>query len=150
MEALGLFTYEQVKKYVEKMDKQLDEIDKAHKSVSGRSHASGGMIPGFGGGDNVPAFLEKGEFVMNKDATKAYAPLLFALNAQKFATGGPVIPKPETALAAGGGGHPRVNINVRGDSASAIKRVVMEELDATLDAMMTPTGTHARLYDPTL
>jgi len=111
--------------------------------------AGGGKLPGYGGGDSVPALLEQGEFVINKDAAKAYAPLLMAINAQKFASGGPVIPKPETALAAAGG-SPRVNINVRGDSAAAIKKVVMDELDASLDATMSPTGSHARLYDPTL
>ena len=31
---------------------------------------SGGFIPGFGGGDQVPALLERGEFVMNKDAVQ--------------------------------------------------------------------------------
>ena len=30
----------------------------------------GGFIPGFGGGDQVPALLERGEFVMNKDAVQ--------------------------------------------------------------------------------
>lgn len=30
----------------------------------------GGFIPGFGGGDRVPALLERGEFVMNKDAVQ--------------------------------------------------------------------------------
>jgi hypothetical protein len=111
--------------------------------------AGGGKLPGYGGGDSIPALLEQGEFVINKDAAKSYAPLLMAINAQKFANGGPVIPKPETALAAAGGGS-RVNINVRGDSAAAIKKVVMDELDASLDATMSPTGSHARLYDPTL
>jgi hypothetical protein len=31
---------------------------------------AGGFIPGFGGGDRVPALLERGEFVMNKDAVQ--------------------------------------------------------------------------------
>lgn len=33
---------------------------------------TGGSIPGYGGGDTVPAMLEKGEFVIRKEAVKKY------------------------------------------------------------------------------
>ena len=45
--------------------------------------ASGGRIPGFGGGDRVAARLEKGEFVINKRATRKFGGLLSAINSGK-------------------------------------------------------------------
>lgn len=42
--------------------------------------AGGGKLPGFGGGDRVPAMLEDGEFVMNKFRTRQFLPLLTAMN----------------------------------------------------------------------
>jgi len=33
---------------------------------------SGGYIPGYGGGDTIPAMLEKGEYVINKNAVKRF------------------------------------------------------------------------------
>ena len=44
------------------------------------NRAEGGLIPGFGSGDIVPAMLEPGEFVMRRSATRQYFPLLNALN----------------------------------------------------------------------
>lgn len=43
-------------------------------------YATGGKLPGFGGGDKVPAMLEPGEFVINKNATKANLGLLESIN----------------------------------------------------------------------
>jgi TP901 family phage tail tape measure protein len=59
-------------------------------------YANGGKLPGFGGGDRVPALLEPGEFVINKQATKENLPLLASINGGmgnttgqgKFAVGG--------------------------------------------------------------
>jgi len=54
---------------------------------------SGGKLSGYGGGDTVPAMLEKGEFVIRKEAVSKYGSGLFsALNGmvQKFASGGSV------------------------------------------------------------
>jgi TP901 family phage tail tape measure protein len=59
-------------------------------------YANGGKLPGFGGGDKVPALLEPGEFVINKDATKNNLGLLAQINGGmgntqgygKFAVGG--------------------------------------------------------------
>lgn len=42
--------------------------------------AFGGAIPGYGGGDRVPALLEPGEFVVNKADTQKYRPLLEMIN----------------------------------------------------------------------
>jgi hypothetical protein len=38
---------------------------------------TGGMIPGFGGGDIVPAMLEPGEFVVNRDTVAMFGPHFF-------------------------------------------------------------------------
>lgn len=52
----------------------------------------GGHIPGYGGGDKVPAMLERGEFIINKDAVRALGvETLYDLNSagvRKFAKGG--------------------------------------------------------------
>jgi hypothetical protein len=51
----------------------------------------GGMVPRYMatggkaiGSDTVPAMLTPGEFVMNKGATKAFGPMLAAINGSKF------------------------------------------------------------------
>ena len=46
--------------------------------------SGGGKIPGFGGGDIVPAMVEPGEFVVNKDQSKKFAPLLHAINSGNY------------------------------------------------------------------
>ena len=58
----------------------------------GSRHATGGYIagPGSGTSDSIPAWLSNGEYVINAKATAKYLPLLHAINAKKFATGGPV------------------------------------------------------------
>lgn len=51
----------------------------------------GGPIPGTGSGDRIPAMLEPGEFVLNREAVKAYGmDTLHAMNyaVPRFATGG--------------------------------------------------------------
>jgi murein DD-endopeptidase MepM/ murein hydrolase activator NlpD len=55
--------------------------------------ATGGVVPGTGDGDTVPAMLTPGEFVIRKQAAKALGlnNLLALNNVQKFATGGPVL-----------------------------------------------------------
>jgi hypothetical protein len=45
-------------------------IDWGISQAKSLSLQEGGFIPGFGGGDRVPAMLERGEFVMNKDAVQ--------------------------------------------------------------------------------
>jgi hypothetical protein len=42
--------------------------------------AEGGMIPGSGNSDNYPALLTPGEFVVNKNASKKFEPILQAMN----------------------------------------------------------------------
>lgn len=55
--------------------------------------ATGGHIPGYGGGDRVPAMLEQGEFVVRKEAVKALGKeylhnVVNQAHAKKFASGG--------------------------------------------------------------
>ena len=42
--------------------------------------ATGGQIPGTGNTDSVPALLMPGEFVVNKEATQKYGPIISAMN----------------------------------------------------------------------
>ncbi len=43
--------------------------------------ARGGVVPGSGSGDKIPALLEPGETVVTKSASKQYAPIIAAMNA---------------------------------------------------------------------
>src|SRR5260370_15002917 len=52
--------------------------------------ASGGKIPGFGGGDKYPALLEAGEAVVHKNRTRKYAWLLSIMGVPGMAAGGGV------------------------------------------------------------
>lgn len=50
-----------------------------------RQLAMGGMLPGYGGGDRIPALLEAGEFVLKKEAVRKYGvALLSLLNRLRF------------------------------------------------------------------
>ena len=56
-----------------------------------RALASGGRLPGYGGGDKIPLLGEGGEFMVRKESVQKYGvPLFEALNAGKFASGGMV------------------------------------------------------------
>ncbi|MBF0341474.1 MAG: hypothetical protein HQL95_11010 [Magnetococcales bacterium] len=96
--------------------------------------ARGGFLPGWGGGDRIPALLEAGEFVLNRHAVRRYGlDRIFAMNQMslpRFAEGGlvhgfkmPTIPQfefgglvhrlviptiPQVALAGGGAVTPPV------------------------------------------
>jgi hypothetical protein len=55
--------------------------------------ASGGPIPGYGGGDRIPALLEGGEYIVRKDKAAKFRDLLDHINfgaPLKFASGGSV------------------------------------------------------------
>lgn len=66
----------------------------AKKAGGVAGFASGGRIPGFGGGDRVRALLERGEFIVRKEAVRRYGAGMFqALNSlrapmPRFAAGG--------------------------------------------------------------
>jgi TP901 family phage tail tape measure protein len=46
-------------------------VSEGVKMASGKKFRQGGFVDGFGGGDRVPAMLEQGEFVMNKESVQA-------------------------------------------------------------------------------
>ena len=78
--------------------------------------ATGGSLPGYGGGDRIPALLEAGEFVIRKEAVRMFGSGIFsALNnlrlpeIPRFATGGAV-----GAAATGGGDTINLHVNYTG------------------------------------
>lgn len=95
---------------------------------------TGGKLPGWGGGDTVPAMLEPGEFVVRKEAVAKYGGGLFArLNAMKANAGdvikrrfGGIIP----GFATGGsvGEAPRMQfIQSLGQSSSSFNRRMIDD-----------------------
>ena len=62
-------------------------ISQAGKIPVGVAAATGGRIPGYGGGDIVPALLEPGEAVVPKHLTAAVAPFLKSQGVPGFASG---------------------------------------------------------------
>lgn len=86
--------------------------------------ATGGALPGYGGGDRIRALLEAGEFVVRKEAVRYYGlDTLAALNGMRlplpaYAVGG-LAGLPPMAAAAGGpaaatpsGGVVEINVNI--------------------------------------
>jgi hypothetical protein len=55
---------------------------------TGHRRASGGLVPGYGGGDKWPALLEGGEAIVPKHLTPMVAPFLKAHRVPGFAAGG--------------------------------------------------------------
>ena len=78
-----------------------------------RELARGGRLPGFGGGDRIPALLESGEYVIRKEAVRRYGSTLFnALNnlrLPELPDLSVLLPRPAAATAAPGR---TVNINL--------------------------------------
>ena len=70
-------------------------------SILLRGLARGGKLPGYGGGDRIPAMLEAGEAVVPKHLVPAFAPAFGAAGIPGFAAGGLVGLVPATAQAAG-------------------------------------------------
>ncbi len=73
-----------------KTEYQSDLSRAALRSAAG--HAGGGLItgPGTATSDSIPALLSNGEFVVNAAATRRHRGLIEAINAERFASGGPV------------------------------------------------------------
>ena len=57
-------------------------------------YATGGKIPGYGGGDKIPALLEAGEYVVRKEVATRYTPFLESMNrgVRHYQSGGLVDP----------------------------------------------------------
>ncbi len=96
-------------KVLQSFEQRLDELSKPReitfyikevqkKAAGGMAHklAAGGRLPGYGGGDRIPALLEAGEYIIRKEAVNRFGAGIFhALNnlrlpeMPRFATGGP-------------------------------------------------------------
>ncbi len=100
-----------------------------------RPLAAGGRLPGYGGGDRVPALLEPGETVVDKQRTAALAPVFKAAGVPGFAAGGYVgSPK---------GLPPWLSRTVSGmewDAAGIVGQVLRAELKAGLADLMAAGG----------
>jgi hypothetical protein len=101
--------------------------------------ARGGRLPGFGGGDKIPALLEAGEFVVRKERARIFSGLLAMMNygpisrvqqamreIPRFQTGGIVqnLHIPQLAMAGGGsvpspGPIERFDIRLNGRSVAS-------------------------------
>lgn len=76
----------------------IDVVKREHHRLGGRvGFRAGGRLPGYGGGDRIPALLEAGEYIMRKEAVNKFGAGIFqALNnlrlpdLPKFAAGGQV------------------------------------------------------------
>lgn len=105
--------------------------------------AGGAFLPGYGGGDKIKALLEKGEFVVRKEAVRAYGEELFhklnnmsfnAANVPKYQTGGMVAaPTPTTSTASDDKmdmkDYGRVELEIGGRGFPVMgKKSVIEEL----------------------
>jgi len=88
-EVLSLYQKAQlIKKDAEKRQKTIDDLKK-----KGHKFSTGSLVPGTGSGDKVPALLEPGEFVFNRNAVAAIgAGKLSSVNKHysRFQKGGPV------------------------------------------------------------
>jgi len=92
--------FEEIKNQTIKVEVELPDLGEfksAGKLTLGsnevQEYATGGQLSGFGGGDRIPALLEAGEFVINKDSTRQHNNLLHLINyfpeqVPRFSTGG--------------------------------------------------------------
>ena len=94
--------------------------------------ANGGRLPGFGGGDSVPAMLEPGEFVINKESSAKYAPLLQNINKD-------TLPGFRKGFTGGSGGF----ANAMGNASGMVMNLAF--LPMMLDQAKTSEGTMQKL-----
>lgn len=92
----------------------------------------GGYLPGYGGGDKIPALLEAGEFVIPKEVVASFGPQFFELlrttgKLPGFKSGG--------AVGGGSGGAVNVNYNIGGDNLS-----ISELRQFTKDLVFSTSG----------
>ena len=109
----------------------LGGIKKGISTQGGTGFARGGMVPGTGSGDTVPASLTPGEFVIRKSAVQAYGASNLA-NINKYAAGGPVLASDIQA-----GGHSTVQ-----------RRVIINPNVKKLRKKAEDPITNAHYYNP--
>lgn len=129
-------------KVLQSFEQRLDELSKPReitfyikevqkKAAGGMAHklAAGGRLPGYGGGDRIPALLEAGEYIIRKEAVNRFGAGIFhALNnlrlpeMPRFATGGPVAANGTGVAGAGGGSSVTINLydHAAGEQATVV------------------------------
>jgi hypothetical protein len=118
--------------------------------------AEGGFVsgPGTATSDSIPALLSNGEFVMNARSTKAFLPMLRAMNATRFAQGG-LVGAPDVGSLRGfgmGGGRtvmlaPSINIERTGgtdENAESDRRLADDITDSLRDMVREVIQDEAR------
>lgn len=95
-----------------------------------RRMARGGVVPGTGSGDTVPALLTPGESVITKEATQKFGPVLAAMNS------GSIPGFAEGIIDLGGGEVARLDV-FRGSSAAAIQQMFDSIAEDAHDARAT-------------
>jgi len=70
--------------FVQRLDEEADSTSTGKFLKKRLGFNQGGKIPGYGGGDTVPALLEKGEYVINKQSTSQFLPVIQAINGGKI------------------------------------------------------------------
>ena len=120
------------------------------KGLQARGFASGGMVPGTGNRDTVPAMLTPGEFVIKKSSVaKLGAGNLAAMNNNRYATGGIVVDPKKVGgfFLAPKQGDPR-NISVNGTGSitnvKALQRLGKDVIASK--APISPAGLFRGLY----
>jgi hypothetical protein len=87
-------------------------------------YAQGGMVPGVGSGDTVPAMLTPGEFVLTKEATQRIGTErlreMNTNNVQRFASGGLVSGGQNPVLSTSSTGSGRSTTSAQGMNIGAI------------------------------
>ena len=93
-EAIGrslTLLHEQISSAASRLASIASSVRAPVSAAAASSFSTGGKLPGYGGGDTIPALLEKGEYVIRKEAVQKYGEGAFEkLNSMipKFASGG--------------------------------------------------------------
>jgi TP901 family phage tail tape measure protein len=119
-----------------------------------RQSGGSAWVPGSGSGDKIPALLEPGEFVINRNAAKQYGGVLEDINngVPRFATGGKMprkIPIPRYRLGATGLAALRLRRQQQSNASAVSNTSRLAELD-TMSVAARPnnmTGMQALLRD---
>ena len=119
-----------------------------------RQKGGAAWVPGSGSGDKIPALLEPGEFVINRNAAKQYGGVLEDINSgvPRFANGGKMprkIPVPRYRLGATGLAALRLRRQQQSNASAVSNTSRLAALD-TMPALALPnnmTGMQALLRD---
>ena len=98
---------------------------------SAKGYSEGGKLPGYGGGDQHPALLESGEWVINKQAVSKYGSSLFdSLNSMRLPTNSPMRLASGGQVSSGKSNSGSVNVNFILPGSGRTVPAQMSSLDA--------------------